>query len=470
MLTESRQNSGNHWSLIRHIFPSEFSLPQRVRTRYYLRMKIQPSHVAVIGFIGLSAGALFHFVPSELNANDLAVLKSSAHQALPGIAQGKSTRKLASSTGETANIRILNSIPLVAGLERKRDNEDSIAATLIQTFKDFADKNRTSSGELHRGTHAKGTCFAGDFNLIKPTALEEHYGVPKSVVSRLKKSFFASEGTYPASMRFANADGLGRLQSDATPDIRGFSFSVQTPDAITDYSGTHRQDFMFNSAPAFATGGIHEFLELVKVVNDVTYHAHDIPNVFYVPAVLKDAKEGAAQNAKGGNIKSYATEEYWNNLPYTHGSVLQGQEQARDLVKFKVTPCDGKGAQHYPAGTTLDGEYLQKEITSRAEAGEVCFLFQVQFFDIEQLKPNHPDWSVVDWVENGGLLWDEKLMPFYTVAQISIPKNSHPISCDTQYINTRLHSNPDNQPVGSIARVRTLVEEISRARRMKEIN
>ena len=143
----------------------------------------------------------------------------------------------------------------------------------------------------------------------------------------------------------------------------------------------------------------------------------------------------------------------------------------------------------------MDSDYLQKEITDRARDGKVCFLFQVQFLDADKLRASKPasyflnslqkagkemnsdwlpksdqsQWSVTDWVENGGLLWSEKDMPFYTVAKIEIPARTESISCDNQYINTRLHSNPENQPIGSIARVRTLVEEISRARRMKEI-
>lgn len=61
-------------------------------------------------------------------------------------------------------------------------------------------------------------------------------------------------------------------------------------------------------------------------------------------------------------------------------------------------------------------------------------------------------------------------MPFYTVAKVEIPSPAKTIDCSKEYINTRLHSSPHNQPLGSIARVRTLVEETSRARRMGELH
>lgn len=387
---------------------------------------------------------------------------------------GRHTKPTRFPSGKTmtfsANIKTLMSIPLMKGVESPRDDEGEVAETLIKIFDSFANRNRGADGGLHRATHNKGTCFHGRVTIFSDEELRK-LGEPAENVERLHQGFFSYTGMHLATLRFANADGLGRHQSDKTPDVRGFSFTVQVPE-ITDYTGAHRQDFMFNSTPAFAAGGVYEFHELVKLVNILTYHDLTyIPSALTLPAVLRDAKLGAAGNSAGGGIVSYATEEFWGNLPYSHG--IDSSGEPKDIVKFKVTPCDGKGTQYLPNPSAAGDDYLQADIVDRAKKGEICFNLQVQFFDLEKLRSigtaKQKGWNTVDWVEEGGLLWDEKELPFHTVGQVKIAAGAVPISCDKQYINTRLHSYVETQPLGSIARVRTLVEENSRARRMKEI-
>ena len=97
------------------------------------------------------------------------------------------------------------------------------------------------------------------------------------------------------------------------------------------------------------------------------------------------------------------------------------------------------------------------------------FCSRISYLNIEKMKQNDwtkLGWSLSDWVENGGLEWKESVLPFYTVGRISIPAGeNNEVSCEDKFINTRLNSNEDNQPMGSLARVRTLVEENSHARR-----
>ena len=371
------------------------------------------------------------------------------------------------------NIRILNSIPILSPIEHPESDEANTANTLIAIFDRFANHNVNSDGSLNRGTHAKGKCFNGLVHLFSSEELKEKFNYDEALIHRLKQGLFSSEGNLPATMRFANADGVGRKQADTVADVRGFSFTMQTPNTIKDYTGEHRQDFMFNSTVPFATGGIHEFLELVKTANIFVYHDLSfLPDVRYLPAIAESLKALQKGNDMGAGTKSYAAQEYWDNLPYSHG--LDASSLPNDIVKFKMAPCDGKGTQHLTSTEGLDPDYLQKDIVERANSGNVCFKLQVQFFDGQKLAAANiegakANWNITDWVENGGLGWEESVLPFYTVAEISIPferNHSAEISCTDQYINTRLHSNRANQPLGSIARVRTLVEETSRARRM----
>lgn len=369
---------------------------------------------------------------------------------------------------DSPHLKALRAIPLVKGLENPAADEAEVASQLVQIFERFADHNRNTDGTLNRGTHAKGECFKGELNLFSAEELKYKFGYTDSLISRLRKGFFEIYGPLPATLRFANADGVGRKQDDRIGDVRGFSFSVGTPETFTaDYLGTHRQDFMMNSTPEFATGGIHDFLEVVKAANIATYHDFSfLPNLFALGMISNSVKKIDQGNQAGKGVTSYAHTEYWGNLPYTHGS--------SDLIKYKAVPCDGFGTQHLAAVDGLDPNYLQKDIENLANSSGVCFYLQLQLFDLQKLKDSglpsdQARWSVSDWVENGGVLWDEKVLPFYTIGKIETMRtqgSASQVSCDDEYINTRLHGNPDNLPIGSIARVRTIVEETSRARRM----
>jgi hypothetical protein len=379
-------------------------------------------------------------------------------------------QNLVSLYSSDPRIAVLNSIPSVPGYEKVPADESKTIDELVQIFDSFADKNKSSSGQLHRGTHAKGQCFRGEVEVFNESELTAEFHYPQAIAERLKQGFFAQDKTWPAILRFANADGFGRNQDDRIPDVRGFSLSIFTDKK--DFSGDSKQDFMFNSASAFVAGNAKEFLALVKTLVYMGDPRHATPpELTTLPVILWDLFRPNTGNGTGKNTKSYATQEYWAELPYTHG--LDESGRPLDVVKYKVTPCDGLRTQHLKSTKGFDSEYLQQDIRERAAQGQVCLLLQVQFFDYQKLHKAHRfspkgSWSVTDWIENGGSLWDESILPFYTVARVQIPISEHPeTSCQDKYINTRLHATPADQPMGSIARVRTTVEEISRLRRMK---
>lgn len=385
-------------------------------------------------------------------------------------AQSTANRHPASLSFDNENMQILLAIPLVKDLEKQEDSELEDTTQLIDLFGQFADRNRNADDSLNRGTHAKGKCFKGSLEIFSAEELTKNFNINSDLAIRLKQGLWSYDGKLPANLRFANANGMGKIQSDKEPDVRGFSFSVLAPSSLKTYVPNGRQDFMMNSTPQFASGGIHEFLEVVKTANTLIYKDFSyFPNPLYTAAVIRDLKLIAQGNKDGGNLKSLAHINYWSNLPYTHGMRPDGH--VVDVVKYKATPCDGKGKQERSDLTGLADDYLQQEILQAAEAGDICMNMQVQFMDLGALKKTaswrQKRWTATDWIENGGLLWDEADMPFYTVGRVTVEKeSSSEISCEDQYINTRLHSNPENQPVGSIARVRTLVEENSRSKRM----
>lgn len=375
-------------------------------------------------------------------------------------------RDIASPTSSNyeKRIQILQKIPLFKDYEVRSSEEEKTTQKLIKIFKSIEDESKTE-GKLNRGTHVKGSCFAGSFTVFSREELNAKFKYDDSLINNLKSGIFAHDGTYKAQLRFANAKG--ERNPDTKADVRGFSFSVDLPGKVTDHTGESRQDFMMNSTPMFAVKNIHDFLQLMKAAR---FAAGDFTSITTEFTTVGHALKLLAEYERNDTL-SFATEEYWGNLPYSHG--LNQAGSPANVVKYKATPCDGQGARH-ESSADKESDYLQKDIASRAAEGKVCFLIQVQFFDIEKLRSVHtgaaPNWEVSDWIENGGMLWDEKILPFYTLAQVEIkPSTDSQSSCDTQYLNTRLHSNAENQPIGSIARVRTFVEENSRARRMGEL-
>jgi hypothetical protein len=101
----------------------------------------------------------------------------------------------------------------------------------------------------------------------------------------------------------------------------------------------------------------------------------------------------------------------------------------------------------------------------------------VQLFDQKKIEATglHSGRKLVEWIENAGEHWDEKVLPFVPVAKLTITgdgadatTSSKRVSCDDFGVSTLLHSQRANQPLGSLARVRAVVEENSRARRMGE--
>jgi hypothetical protein len=162
---------------------------------------------------------------------------------------------------------------------------------------------------------------------------------------------------------------------------------------------------------------------------------------------------------------SFAAERYWSNLPYSLGLAQDGSPA--EIAKFKLEPCSGKPTPHAPNTDKAD-DYLQADIAERARKGDVCFYLQAQLFDLNKMnsvmKQNR---KLSDWIEEAGELWDERILPFYTVAKIEVT-SAQARSCDDKAFSTRIHSTRDLQPLGTLARVRAIVEETSRARRMGE--
>lgn len=357
---------------------------------------------------------------------------------------------------EPQNQALLKSLKPFKGLEKVGSSEDKQSETLLEIFTKIQNEGRKSNIGLSRATHAKGLCYNASVKIYSSDELAKS-GSRADLIPRLQKGVFATSGTLPAWVRFANAKG-DRF-ADTAGDVRGFSMSLDTTGRTTALNGDAAQDFMMNSSPMFAVKNITEFTELMKAARLAQKDFSYFLNPLYIPAVLR--AKNLLDRYERNDTLSYATENYWSNLAYSHGVNKDGT--AQEVVKYKVTPCDGLGDRHESSNGKA-ANYLALDIDERAAKGEVCFNLQAQLFDQKALIANglHTDWTATDWIENGGELWDETVLPFHTIAKITVSKR---LACENLGVNTLLHSTRANQPLGSIARVRARVEENSRSRR-----
>jgi catalase len=105
---------------------------------------------------------------------------------------------------------------------------------------------------LRRGTHAKGRCVSGTFEVFD-TAKTTSDPV---LAARLAQGMFAQPGVYRATVRFAN--GNSQIQRDKMRDARACSFAVELP-------GGGRQDFAMNNATTFPINDAHAFAVALQI-------------------------------------------------------------------------------------------------------------------------------------------------------------------------------------------------------------
>jgi hypothetical protein len=114
---------------------------------------------------------------------------------------------------------------------------------------------------LCRGTHAKGVCVGGRFE-VSDVAVQ----YDAALAERLAKGIFARPGTYPAIVRFGNADSS--INSDFKHDVRSLSFSVDLTrgGTVIPTGGSSRQDFSMQNATTLPINDSPAFLATIKVL------------------------------------------------------------------------------------------------------------------------------------------------------------------------------------------------------------
>jgi hypothetical protein len=335
------------------------------------------------------------------------------------------------------------STPDLESIRRSEPDDITAIANGILTLqaRDAAMQQRP----LARGTHAKGICVRGNFEVFDLSA-----GMAdRALAARLAQGPYATPGRYPATVRFANADS--NINRDAQRDVRAMSFALELP-------GGRRQDYSTNDRTTFPINDAHAFAVTVKVVTASSMAA----GVWSLPArdklsFARTAVLGQAQEHQA--LLPYQKRRYWSTVPFRHG--------ASDTIKYSLTPCAGNPAADLNPN---DPNALQTELVRHLSADTTmsCFDFGLQLLAPEAMTYWGRRRDANFWIENASVEWPESQAPFQTVARLTLTPDSMlpAAACEAWHIDVTENSSPDTTPVGSINRARWRAESASRKARL----
>jgi hypothetical protein len=333
-------------------------------------------------------------------------------------------------------------------VREKSDIEQIVERSLLLQTVAAAKERRP----LERGTHAKGVCVRGQFEVLDVAS-----GRESALAARLAKGIFAKPGTYPAIVRFGNSDP--RNNSDFKPDVRSLSFSVDLTgsDKVSPTTNPVRQDFSLQNIKTLPINDAAAFVALIKVLTAPK------PAIALLSLPFKDKLRvlrtlTLVQFQLHQTIRPYQLLRYESNVPFRHGTI--------DVVKFSAGSLANNLAQPLQRSNPNG---LQDELIRHVEQDSRMsgFDFGVQFLDTASMTywSKHRDAGF--WIENASIKWKERQAPFHTVARLTLLSKSHlqPTAAEAVYFDVTGNSTPDTRPVGSINRARWPAEVASRKAR-----
>jgi hypothetical protein len=339
--------------------------------------------------------------------------------------------------------------------ERSLDREQVIIEEIVRRVLVMqANAAAAQHGPLRRGTHAKGVCVRGQFEV-----LDVSVGRDPALATRLSKGMFARPGVYPAVVRFGNADS--KTNSDFKADVRSLSFSVDlTGNGTAASANGDRQDFSLQNTRTLPINDAPAFLATMKLLTASN------PAVGLWALPFKDKLRVVrtlllAQLQVHQAIKPYQCLRYWSNVPFSHGPT--------DVVKHTATPAQDNPAR--PLERTNPNALRDNLIGHLDEDSRMSsFDFGLQFLDVERMTYWGKRRDASFWIENASVNWNETDAPFHTVARLTLLQKSHlPAEAgEATYFDVTGNSTPDSVPLGSINRARRQGEVASRQARSRE--
>lgn len=339
--------------------------------------------------------------------------------------------------------------------ERYLNAEQEYAEEIVgHVLKMQANAATEQNRPLCRGTHAKGVCAQARFEVLDVTA-----GREPSLGARLARGIFATPGSYPATVRFANSDP--QVNSDGKADVRALSFFVDLTRGGADVpaDGIRRQDFTLQSASILPINDARAFLATMKVLTAAN-PIKGLMSLTFRDQLRVTRAIGLAKLQSKPPSKAYQQLRYWSTVPFRHG--------AEDVVKQCATPSAANTARPLQP---RDPDALRDELLRHIEDDSTMSSFAIglQFLDTATMTyaGKHRDASF--WIENASIEWNEQQAPFHTVARLKLlPKSQlSPQESAATYFDVTGNATGDSTPVGSINRARWRAEVASRQARAR---
>jgi hypothetical protein len=326
-------------------------------------------------------------------------------------------------------------------------DEKIVFSELAHRITDIQDhlKTRHPKREVLRGFHAKSHgCLKGTMKVL---ALADRHVDPKfatepkdpemrvNSAETLFGVFSQEEHTYPILARFSN--GVGFIQSDAWPDVRGLAIKLLevegervkplSPDEDPDpYPEQHTQDFVMTNNPTQLASTAQDFMEFGKGQESTIRASWFLSKKWRSLKLLMG-------RLTFHRVDSVVNEQYWSDAPIRLG---------KRTIKYSAQPCT-----KYSSPIWFGENRLRKDLATFNDTKSMCFDFRVQF----QLDPYKQR------MEDALTEWDEDDTPFVTVAVISLePKQLKEKTCEGLRF-TPWHALEEHRPLGNMNRGRRYV-------------
>ena len=283
------------------------------------------------------------------------------------------------------------------------------------------------------------------YSCLVPLALAAALASPAAASA--KKA--AKPQTYRAYVRFSN--GMGRVQSDARPDVRGVAIKVvgvAGKKIIPGLEDARTQDFLLIRTPSIPFADADAFVWFVLAARS--------PALLPARALFRFGPFGAARV-----VAALARSATQPTLPLAGAAYFSAAsiQCGRHAARYSLAPREP--APRPPAGRS-GGEFLGAELAERLARAPVVYDFRLQFYCDPKRTP----------IEDYTRAWSEEDAPWVTVAELTLPQqqiDSERGRRIAEYIETLSfdpwHASAELRPLGNIMRARNHAYRLSTGER-----
>ena len=313
---------------------------------------------------------------------------------------------------------------------------------------------KAEHGPLERGTHAKGICARAVFEVLDVRRVVRD---PR-LAARLARGLFAQPGTYPATVRFANASG--QVRSDAVRDVRALSFAVEVPPGARRPAVT-RLDFSANSAPIFPINDAHAFATLMRVLSAGGAWPSSAPS-WSLPlgdiCARSAASACSARSRRSSPVRAYQALRYWSTVPFRHG--------ADEAIKYSAIPSPENPVQPLAPGPNCLRDELARHLRDDARDEHVGVRAAAARRRGDDAVGPAPRSELLGRERRGRMEARPRRRFTSSAASRSCPLSElSDEAARAMYIDVTEHTAPGSEPIGSINRARWSAESSSREAR-----